>query len=329
MTDQQKMPAWEAGQTLWITSDSETSEFEEHIAELLKNFKSKNDIYLVKLFSWNSRKIPAPIAINEHLPKHTESLDDRLISFFHVGEELKVEIPRPSISHSNEENCAGFIKITTDKYQFENETLLIVACTQEDFEKRQESLIGLSDTIGLLSLMFGQNIQSREIFTKFFNAKTKKFISGEIKNTESHEHKDMIVGLRSYYQFEKINFEDDISHAALWFSGKAFVSRDDASKIVYYHTAVEVVADRSKSYENLFNKMYKKFPDLKEFALKQLKELKDLRGKLLHKGQAVSLNCELERYIQIIILDALIYKQKGVLERSGLNNVMPNPLDEI
>ncbi len=302
-------------ETVWTWNAEEPSKFEENVSEFLEKHNSSNGMYVVKVFSWDNKSISAQEFINKHSPKSASFPHDRIIIFWHIEDELKVKIPEPTHYHVNDPNCIGQINISTKEFFFKNQTLIIIACNQQDYDKEINSLKGLSDAVGYLSLMVGGNILYREIFAKYFCTKRRKFVSGELELRPEEPYPSKVFGLRDFYEIENFDAEDDITHATLWFAGKAFTSKDYASKLVNYHTALEIIG--GKNFQNTFGKIYSRNPEVLDAAKKALSEISKLRGYLVHKGKQVELDQALQRKIQIFILDAIIYKQKGKQQKTA------------
>lgn len=298
---------------LWFWLADEVTEFESKIADQLQNILSANKLFFVRLFSWDNSSVSASELVKTCLPAKAEFPNDRKVSFFHIGQELKVKIPFPTLTHMNEPDCVGNVNISSIDYQFSNQTIIVIACSQEEHDAKNYSLNGTNDVVGYLSLMLGKNILHKEIFSNYFCVQKKKFISGdlELKTREGNENK--IFGLKKFYNIDKFSGEDEKIHAALWFAGKAFVSNDSAVKVVFYKTALELLA--GKTYSNFFGKIYQ--GETYDRANKKIKQFKDLRDNLLHKGKPIIMTDSMERYIQVFLLDAIAFSQKQILEKSA------------
>lgn len=297
--------------SFWL--GDQPSEFETAIANQIKDLESDNKLYFVRLYPVQNKDIPVQEIINNYLPTKAEFPTNRCVSFFHIENEMKVKLPVPRLNYINDPNCIGNIHISSEEYVFSNQTLLLLACSQKEQDVKNTALASTYDVFGYLTLMLGGNIFKKEIFSKYFCLSKKKFVSKEFELKNKNFAQDHIIGLKKFYEFENFNAEDDKIHAALWFSGRAYSANDNASKIVFYKTALELAA--AQQYQNWYGKIYK--GRIFEQAQEKLNSLKIMRDQLLHKGKAVSFPDHLERYIQIFILDAIAYKQGNSLKKTG------------
>jgi hypothetical protein len=170
------------------------------------------------------------------------------------------------------------------------------------------------DAIGWLSLQFGKAICEVPVLSAYFSTRRCKFIFSTLAVEAGTPIDESKFGLKSFYKLNRFDGEDDVIHAALWYSGKAFTEVDAASKIVFLHTALDIVSQQN--IQNHFRRLYKNQTHAKN-AIEVLSEFSDLRGKLIHKGILGNFPKSLERYLQLLTLDAIVARQEGALSASA------------
>ncbi|MFX5210907.1 hypothetical protein ABTC77_19585, partial [Acinetobacter baumannii] len=66
----------------------------------------------------------------------------------------------------------------------------------------------------------------------------------------------------------RLDARDDRTHAALWFAGLAFSANDNASKVVSYVTALEILT--RKNIKNYLSHLYRKDSELHRAAIEKV-----------------------------------------------------------
>jgi hypothetical protein len=287
--------------------------FEEQVARQLIDFDAEATLFFVQVFSWRTTPMPTARALTSHLPKTAELAQDRCIGFHEISDKTTVKVAIPTLMFTDEAQ-AGDIQISTRKVSFSRQLLIVVGCRQVDHDAGHASLRGASDVIGLLSLIFGRRICEVPVISEYFNVSTKKFVSSTLALTAVSGVEEMIAGLTTFYGLDCFDGMDNTTHAALWFAGKAFTEIDRASKIVFLHTAMELVC--GKRMQDHFRNLYKGRAFVGE-AIEAIDALQDLRGQLVHKGLLGGFSSAAERYAQLLLLDALVARQHGSLPASA------------
>ena len=224
-----------------------------------------------------------------------------MIKFVKIDDRTEFSIPVATLSFSHSAE-AGAIHVSPQKYSFWDQTLMILASRQSDHDRKEHALTGSFDSLGLVSLLSGPILHGGVLFSSYFSITRKKFISGTLGVVPQSSVEWAPIKFAGANQ-SGLDARDDRSHAALWFAGSAFSSNDNASKIVSYVTAFEILM--GKNVQNYLSRLYQKDKDLQKLVLEKTAALKNLRGDLVHKGRRVVLSAELERYAQAFILDAI------------------------
>ena len=304
-----------AGDRLWFTLAEPPSDFEKIVAEQIQAAGASDDVFYLQFFSWANSSDPMARELPGHLPSAIELCTERWLSILQCGAETTVKIPVETLTHSSKA-IAGNIRVTSKEFSFEDQVVIMFACRQEDHDSGYASLRGASDAIGLLSLIFGHNIQPTPIFGNYFNLKEQKFVSGSLIVRTTAEVEKRIFGIKTFYNVDEFLGDSDTVHAALWFVGKAYTERDRASKIVFYQTAMEMVWG-SKQLHKRVASCYSGMPGPKRKARETVIRLKKLRHEIVHRGQLGDFSGEFERHVQLLLLDGLVAKQLGALSQSA------------
>jgi hypothetical protein len=297
-----------AGDRLWMWHADEPSAFETLLADTLADFpqseagRDDDGVFHVRAYSWRGREGFTQEFLKTHLPQSVELPLERMIKFVRIDDKLEFSIPNHTLSFSHTAE-AGAIHFSPLKFVLSDQTLMILASRQSDHDREAPALTGSLDALGLISLLSGNILDGHSLFSSYFCTSRKKFLSGTLG----------IVGPSSVdwapIKFADDNLDapfdarDDRTHAALWFAGSAFSENDNASKIVSYVTALEILT--GKNIKNYFSRLYRKESELQKVALEKVRALMNLRGNLVHKGQRLVLSPELERFAQAFILDAI------------------------
>lgn len=295
-----------AGDRFWIWLDGDPSPFEIHLADILATFpKSEseerdNGVFHVTIYSWRGNPEFTRHFLETYVPRKIELPFPRMIRFQKVDGKEDLSIPVPALSFSH---CAtaGSVQVHGQKYSFENETLMVLASRQMDHDCEGPSLAGSLDALGLISLLSGQILHGSSLFSSYFCVTRKKFLNGTFGIATVSSVDWTPIGLSDICG--ELNARDDKTHAALWFAGRAFSSSDDASKIVSYVTALEILTKRN--FKNYLGHLYRRNKELREFALEKVSSLMSMRGEVVHQGHRIAFPDELERYTQAFIVDAI------------------------
>ncbi|WFU73703.1 HEPN domain-containing protein [Bradyrhizobium sp. CB2312] len=313
------------GDRFWVWFADEPSAFEVHLADTLTAFpksepsQDDNGVFHVRAYSWRGRPDFTQEFVQAYLPRSVELPDDGMIKFVTIDDKLEFSIPVETLSFSYSAE-AGAIHVTARKIILSDQTLMILASRQSDHDREAPALTGSFDALGLISLLSGNVLLGRCLFSSYFCTTRKKFLSGALG----------VVG-PSPVDWAPIKFADDNpdtrfdarnnrTHAALWFAGSAFSANDNASKVVSYVTALEILT--GKNIKNYLSRLYRKDSELHKAALEKVLALMDLRGDLVHKGQRIVLSPELERYAQAFILDAIRDNNKVASARFAVQSVI-------
>jgi hypothetical protein len=302
------------GDRLWISSAEPSSTLEVQIATKLAEFDQECRLFHVHVFSWRATPMPSAREVTTHLPRTAEFCQSRYIGLHEIKNETTVSVALPTLMFTDIAR-AGDIQLTFRKITFCHQLLVIVGCRHTDHEAGHASLRGAMDAVGFLSLCFGKRICEVPVISEYFDATKQKFVSSTLALTAESATAGLVYGIRTFYGLDHFDGLNDRVHAALWFAGKAFVETDRASKLVFLHTAIEVIS--GKSLQNYFRRLYSGKSFLED-ALHIVRTLQQLRGKLLHQGRLDSLPTMSERYGQLLILDALVAERHGHLPRSAL-----------
>ena len=308
-----KLDELNCGDRLWLWSPGPPSELEKQIADLFSAHTDTQKFH-VQVFSWGSTPMQSTRQIRSQLHKVTDSALQRFIGIHDIGAEVEVSIPTADVTFTQTAQ-AGAVNITTRTQTFKSQTLITIGCKQEDYDQGHGSLLGSFDAIGYMSLIFGSNIFHKPVISAYFDTKLQKFIHGELHIVESRDEESAVHGLGDFSGIDKFDISSDKSHAILWFAGKGFVEVDRASKIVFYHSALELAC--SGNIQNYIRWFYKK-SICKELAEKTVKSICSLRNNLVHRGKLGEWDRILERQIQLILLDILITDQSGQISDSAL-----------
>jgi hypothetical protein len=304
-----KPPTLKIGDRMWVWLASAPASFELMLADRLSNFppedsrRIENGVYYVSIHSWRGNRSITNTVVNDYFPHSYELPKPCLVSFMHVDGEHEFEIPDVSVAYSSEGLVAD-VRVAPKKLCVHNQIVLLVAVRQEDYDAEAPSLAGISDAIGLLSILSGHMLYSREIIGGYFCRIRCKFISGRLK--AAAESTISTTALR--FAEPRISFDatDERTHGALWFAGRAFSAEDHASKIVFYRTALELIG--GKCFRNFFGAKYKTHASTKTLADSKLEAIEKLRADVVHCGKRAILQVELERYVQALIVDGLRFK---------------------
>jgi hypothetical protein len=294
------------GDRFWVWLEGEPTEFEIMLADALAAFPkteatNDNGVFQVRAYSWRGTVDFTHDFLKTHLPRTIELPFDRMITFLRIDDALTFSIPVPTLSFSDIA-AAGSINISAQKFNFTHQTLLILACRQTDHDREAPALAETHDALGLVSILSGDILYGRPLFSSYFCTKRKKFLSGTLGLVkQSSVERTPLKFARNHP--EVLDARDDRTHAALWFAGSAFSSIDNASKVVAYVTAFEILM--GKNLQNYVSRLYKNDPQLQNLALEKMRNLSTLRGDLVHAGLRIALSPELERYAQAFILDAI------------------------
>jgi hypothetical protein len=295
-----------AGDRLWIWLDGDPSPFENHLADILAGFpkveseQRDNGVFHVTAYSWRGDPDFTRHFLKTYVPRKIELPLTRMISFRKVEGKEEFSIPLPALSFSH---CAraGSVQVHGQKYSFENETLMVLASRQMDHDCEGPSLAGSLDALGLISLLSGPVLHSSSLFSSYFCITRKKFLNGTFGIVTESSVDWTPMGLSGICG--DLDARNDRTHAALWFSGRAFSSNDDASKIVSYVTALEILT--KGNVKNYLGRLYRRDKELRRFALEKVSSLMEMRGEVVHQGHRIVFPDELERYTQAFIIDAI------------------------
>lgn len=306
-TQQEERPPLSVGDRFWVWLEDEPTEFEVMLADALVAFpkteatENDNGVFQVRAYSWRGSIEFTHDFLETHLPRTIELPFDRMITFLRVDDTLKFSIPIPTLSFSDVAT-AGSIHVSPQKFTFTHQTLLILACRQADHDREAPALAETHDALGLVSILSGDILYGRSLFSSYFCTKRKKFLSGTLGLVKQSSVERAPLKFAGDHP-EAFDARDDRTHAALWFAGSAFSSSDNASKVVAYVTAFEILM--GKNLQNFVRSLYRKDSQLQSLALEKMRSLKTLRGDLVHAGRRIALSPELERYAQAFILDAI------------------------
>jgi len=311
---QREAPLIKPGDRLWVRLAEEPSAFERMIADGLRRSEFKCDVYHLQVYCWENlfvrdvRQIASHLAINAQFPQQRD------IFVVEIGENIGVTVPVESLMSATN-GAVSSVNITGKSYDFQNQILLIVASRQEDHDAGYATLRGAFDVVGYLSLMFGGNISSKPIISCYFDIRFEKFLTANLEVTHASDVENEIFGVGSFFGLDQFSGEDDNIHASLWFIGKAVTENDRAAKIVFYQTAIEMLYG-SKDPHKGFKKLYHNQGGVQK-ALEAAKRLNKLRIDLVHRGKIGEFSRELERFIQLMLLDAVVEKHQGSLAKSA------------
>lgn len=295
------------GDRFWVWLEGDPTEFEARLADALAAFpkteatENDNGVFQVRAYSWRGSIDFTHDFLKTHLPRTIEFPFDRMITFLRVDDALTFSIPVPTLSFSDIA-AAGSINVSAQKYNFTHQTLLILACRQADHDREAPALSETHDALGLVSILAGDILYGRSLFSSYFCTKRKKFLSGTLGLVKQSSVEWAPLKFAGDHP-EVLDARDDRTHAALWFAGSAFSSSDNASKVVAYVTAFEILM--GKNLQNFVRGLYRKDSQLQNLALEKMRNLENLRGDLVHAGRRIALSPELERYAQAFILDAI------------------------
>ncbi|WP_027534188.1 hypothetical protein [Bradyrhizobium sp. WSM3983] len=323
VNDGSQMQQLKAGDRLWVWLAEEPSALEIELADALtvfpklENAEDNNGVFHVRVYSWRGSPDFTQDFLKTHLPNSVELPFERMIKFVKIDKKIEFSIPVAilSFSHSAE---AGAVHVSPLKYSFWDQTLMILASRQSDHDRKDSALTGSFDSLGLVSLLSGQILHGGCLLSSYFCITRKKFLSGTLGVVTQSSTDWAPLQFASANQ-DGLDARDDRTHAALWFAGSAFSSNDNASKIVSYITALEILM--GKNLQNYLSPLYRKDKELQKLALEKLTALKSLRGDLVHKGRRVVLSAELERYAQAFILDAIRQNNNVTTEVFAVQNV--------
>lgn len=300
-----------AGDRLWFWSAEEPSEFEKVIANSLKGSQLKSEIFHVKVYGWSGAAISE---IYSDLSVPVELPQDRLVAFLEIGEKMSVKVPSESLMRATD-GALFSININHQDYTFHNQILVIVAASQKDHDDGYATLRGASDIFGYLALIFGSSISNEPIISCYFNTSTEKFLTSRLQIRHDSDLESETFGIKSFFDLDRFSGEDDNIHASLWFVGKAYSENNRAVKIVFYQTAVEMLYGSKEPHKG-FRKLYQGRSGAHR-ATDAVIRLRKLRTDLVHKGMLGDFPHELERSIQLLLLDAIVEKQHGSLRNSA------------
>jgi hypothetical protein len=297
-----------AGDRFWVWFADEPSAFEVHLAETLTAFpkpelsQHDNGVFHVRAYSWRGRPEFTQEFLKAHLPRSVELPADGMIKFVTIDDKLEFSIPMEtfSFSHSAE---AGSIHVTARKLTLSDQTLMILASRQSDHDREAPALSGSFDALGLISLLSGNVLLGRCLFSSYFCTTRKKFLSGALGVFGPSPVDWTPIKFADENPDSRLDARDDRTHAALWFAGLAFSANDNASKVVSYVTALEILT--RKNIKNYLSHLYRKDSELHRAAIEKVLAFLNLRADLVHKGQRIVLSSELERFAQAFILDAI------------------------
>lgn len=309
------------GHRLWICSTSEPSEFEVLLSDALRQAAPNNKsdtVFYVSAYSFygadNHVKYLLSSLPNIELPY------DAIVSFITLEKEMSFAIPNPQTSGLREaDKNIQHIVVNEHKFTLQKQILLIFACNHRDFDRADRLLRGFSDLIGFISLIIGASIEGQELFGSYFCIEKKKIISGNLKVTERHPLEQVILNFKNIFESNDIDLQDDIINSAIWFAGRAFITQEAKSKPIFYYTSIEIACGRS-----LLNTIGKIYTGKVERAKAEecFKQIKGIRDKIVHRGIAEDIESALERLLQAIILDAIMFRIKGKCKKTALESLL-------
>lgn len=317
------MEQLQSGDRLWVWLADEPSAFENQLADELtvfpesENAEDNNGVFHVRVCSWRGSPNFTQEFLKTYLPHTVELPFERMIKFVKIDDKIEFSIPVATLSFSY---CAeaGAIHVCPHKYSFWNQTLMILASRQSDHDRKEVTLTGSLDSLGLVSLLSGPILHGGVLFSSYFCTTRKKFVSGTL-GVVAQPFTDLAPIKFADNNRNGFDARDDRTHAALWFAGSAFSSSDNALKIVSYFTALEILT--TENAKNYLNRLYRKDRELQKLALEKFSALITLRNNLVHRGRRVALTPELERYAQAFIVDAIRKNNKVTSETFAVQSV--------
>lgn len=309
------------GDRIWIRNASEPSEFEILLADAIRqsalNDKSQS-IFYTSAYSFYGSRFHVQYIL-QSLPS-IELPYEAWVTFIYLDRDMSFDIPHPQTSvHVENENTIQNIIVNNHKYTLQKQILIVFSCKSTDFDRNDRALRGFSDMIGFLSLIVGRSIHGEELFGSYFCIDLKKFISGRLKVAMRHQFEAVIVSFRNLFEENEIDLQDDIVNAAIWFSGRAFSTKEAKSKSIFYYTAIELICGRSPI--NTIRKIYKRHICSEE-AVDCFKRIKVIRDNVVHRGIAEDIDAELERMTQTIILDSILFKLEKANAKTALDALL-------
>lgn len=318
------MQEFKNGDRLWLWLADEPSDLEIHLAEALtvfpksENSEDNNGIFHVRAYSWRGTPDFTQDFLKEYLPNVVEFPFERTIKFLRIDDKLELSIPVATLSFSHNAE-GGAIHVSPQKFSFWDQTLMILASRQSDHDRKETALTGSFDSLGLVSLLSGPILHNAVLFSSYFCTARKKFLSGTL-GVVAQSALDWAPIRFAGTDQNGLDARDDRTHAALWFAGAAFSSNDNASKIISYFTALELLT--SENVKNYLNRLYRKDRPLQKLALEKVNTLATLRNDLVHRGRRVHLTPELERYAQAFIVDAIRQNTNVTADIFAVQNVI-------
>ena len=324
VNDDSQMQQLKTGDRFWVWLAEEPSAFEINLADELAVFpklensddpEDNNGVFHVRAYSWRG----SPDFTQDFLKTYLPQLPfEGMIKFVKIDDKAEFSIPVATLSFSHGAE-AGAILVSPLKYSFWDQTLMILASRQSDHDRKDSALTGSLDSLGLVSLLSGPILHGAVLFSSYFCATRKKFLNGSLGVVPQSSVDCAPIKFADDNQ-GGLDARDDQTRAALWFAGSAFSSNDNASKIVSYVTALEILM--GKNQQNYMSRLYRKDRELQKLALEKIKALSKLRGDLVHKGRRVILSAELERYAQAFILDVIRHNNSMASETFAAQRVI-------
>lgn len=296
---------------MWHWSAEAPTPFEMMLAGHLSAFTDgdspdqDNGVFRVSAYSWRGDDALTS-KVFECIPKDMEVKFPRLVTFHAIDEEMKVSIPSASVFNSSK---ASFIDIGHRDVTLHPGIMLLVASRQMDYDDEGPTLAGHDDALGIVSLVAGHILNKEEVFSSYFCVERKKFLCGRLRIVE-----DPVVARTVIPELGEIRLDaqNETTHVAFWFAGKAFSASDHASKIVFYQVALESAVGK-QNVTNFFGSLYKGRGAFTDHIMCLIKRAKSARDDIVHRGERRTLTTEVERYIQAAIIDAL-------RDRHGVNS---------
>jgi hypothetical protein len=309
------------GDRLWFWRDGPSSKFEKSLSALLRQLRWNNNILEVEIFSCDPEVFGQLNLIRDILPQAILLRNSCALCVYTTDASTKVQFPAAYLSFSHSAS-AGDVQVFCNECTISRQCFLICAACHEDI-KVEQRLEGNLDLIRIVALLIGRGLLHPPIYFSYLCLEREKFISGELE-LRARSALDTFLCKWEEHSSPNLGTENDsVVQACLWFSAKAFLSQDQATKIFYYNTALEIIA--GGHIQNHYRAIFRNRPDTKSLLEERLWEAQRSRGALVHNGLPMQFSTGLKRFIQALLFDAIVYRLTGRLEHSSFERLTRNP----
>jgi len=288
---------------IWVWGAQEPSETELKISEHIKKNYHDDGVFLVSALTFQNTNLENEEIYNT-IPKSIECRNECSIVFAKYDDKSVFRIPIAEIHHPRD-GAESTVRYNFKEFHFQSQLVIFIVSKRDPQQRESSKIYGHWEAIGLLSVLFGSNLHNTLFFSTYFHSKDKKFMSGDVYLKKKTNIEFELVNFNYVYNCAELNTDNDASHTALWFAGRAFSEKSALSKIIMYQAALEAAARSKRAYDIIPN-MYKR--SLRQKLKLVIRNLANLRNDILHKGIISELGGDQERYIQSIIIDTVVMK---------------------